>query len=45
MEKRGWQYVAHHKDETAVIMVPMPDGTVAPITHRTVDDAHYPVRE
>jgi hypothetical protein len=38
-KKGGWQYVAHHKDETAVSTVPMPDNTVAPITHRAVDDA------
>jgi hypothetical protein len=38
-KKGGWQYAAHHKDETAVIMVLMPDGTVAPIMHRAVDDA------
>jgi hypothetical protein len=37
-KKGGWQYVAHHEDETAVITVPMPDGTVAPIMHRAVDD-------
>jgi hypothetical protein len=37
-KKGGWQYLAHHKDETAV-RVPMPDSTVAPITHRAVDDA------
>jgi hypothetical protein len=38
-KKGGWQYVAHHEDETAVITVPMPDGTMAPIKHRVVDDA------
>ncbi len=38
-KKGGWQYVAHHEDETAVITVPMPDGTMAPIKHRAVDDA------
>ncbi len=38
-QKGGWQYVAHHEDETAVITVPMPDGTLAPIMHRAVDDA------
>ncbi len=38
-KKGGWQYVMHHEDETAVITVPMPDGTMAPIKHRAVDDA------
>ncbi len=37
--KGGWQYIAHHEDRRAVITVPMPDGTVAPITHKAVDDA------
>jgi hypothetical protein len=37
-KKGGWQYVAHHEDETAVITVPMPDGTTAPIKHRAVDN-------
>jgi hypothetical protein len=40
MDKKGrWQYVAHNEDETAVITVPMPDGTMALIKHRAVDDA------
>ncbi len=38
-KKDGWQYVAHHEDVTAVVMVPMPDGTMAPITHQAVDGA------
>jgi hypothetical protein len=32
-KKGGWQYVAHHEDMTAAITVPMPDGTMSPITH------------
>ena len=35
----GWQYVGHHKDETAAVFVPLPDGLWVPIQHRTVDDA------
>jgi hypothetical protein len=35
----GWQYVQHHKDETAAVFVPLPDGLQAPIQHRAVDDA------
>jgi hypothetical protein len=35
----GWQYVAHHEDDAAAITVPMPDGTMAPIAHKVVDDA------
>jgi hypothetical protein len=38
-KKGGWQYVAHHEDITATITVPMPDGTMSPITHQAVDDA------
>jgi hypothetical protein len=36
--KGGWQYIAHHEDRRAVITVPMPDGTVAPIDHKAVDN-------
>ncbi len=32
-QKGGWLYIAHHKDEIAVVLVPMPDGTAAPIIH------------
>jgi hypothetical protein len=40
MDKNGgWQYVAHHEDETAVITVPMPDSTMALFKHRAVDNA------
>ncbi len=35
----GWQYIAHHEDDAATITVPMPDGTMAPIVHKVVDDA------
>ncbi len=38
-KKGGWQYIAHHEDETAVITVPMPDGTMASIKHGAVDNA------
>jgi hypothetical protein len=38
-KKGGWQYVPHHEDITAAIRVPMPDGTMSPITHQAVDDA------
>ena len=37
--KGGWQYIAHHEDEGAVVFVPLPDGTMAPISHLTVDNA------
>jgi hypothetical protein len=37
--KGGWQYIAHHEDGGAVITVPMPDGTAAPISHIAVDNA------
>ncbi len=26
-QKGGWQYIAHHEDECAVLFVPLPDGT------------------
>jgi hypothetical protein len=35
----GWQYIGHHEDETAAVFVPLPDGLLAPIQHRVVDDA------
>ncbi len=38
-QQGGWQYVAHHKDNTAAIYVPLPDGTMTAITHRAVDDS------
>jgi hypothetical protein len=38
-QKGGWQYITHHKDEGAVLFVPLLDGTQAPISHLTVDDA------
>jgi hypothetical protein len=38
-KKGGWQYVVHHEDITATITVPMPDGTMSPITHQAVDNA------
>jgi hypothetical protein len=39
MAKGGWQYIAHHDNKSAVVPVPMPDGTIAPITHMAVDNA------
>jgi hypothetical protein len=35
----GWQYIAHHKDNTAAVYVPLPDGTRSAVTHWAVDDA------
>jgi hypothetical protein len=35
----GWQYIVHHDDDAEAITVPMPDGTMAPIAHKAVDDA------
>ncbi len=35
----GWQYIGHHKDETAALFVPLPNGLLAPIQHQAVDDA------
>ena len=35
----GWQYVGHHKDETASVFVPLPNGLWAPIQQRAVDNA------
>jgi hypothetical protein len=35
----GWQYIAHHKNKSAVVTVPMLDGTMAPITHLVMDNA------
>jgi hypothetical protein len=37
--KGGWQYIAHHEHESAVVSVPMPDGTMSPITYLAVDEA------
>jgi len=38
-QKGGWQYIPHHEDEGAALFVLLPDGTMAPISHLTVDDA------
>ncbi len=38
-QKGGWQYIAHHEDASAALFVPLPDGTMAPISHLAVDDA------
>jgi hypothetical protein len=37
--KGGWQYIAHHKDKGAAVFIPLPDGTMAPISHLAVDNA------
>ncbi len=39
MAKGGWQYIAHHEDKSAVVSVPMLDGTISLITHLAVDEA------
>jgi hypothetical protein len=39
LAKGGWQYIAHQEDGYAVITIPMPDGTAAPISHIAVDNA------
>jgi hypothetical protein len=39
----GWQYIEHHKDETASMILPLPDGSTAPIQHQAVDDAQKPL--
>ncbi len=39
MAKGGWQYIAHHDNKSTVVAVPMPNGTMAPITHLAVDNA------
>ena len=40
----GWQYVRHHKDETAAMFVPLPNGLRAPFQHRVVDDSQKTLR-
>jgi hypothetical protein len=37
--KGGWQYIAYHDDKSTVVTIPMPNGTMAPITHLAVDNA------
>jgi hypothetical protein len=37
--KGGWQYIAHHDKKSAMFTAPMPNGTMAPITHLAVDNA------
>jgi hypothetical protein len=37
--KGGWQYIAHHDDNSTVVAVPMPEGIVALITYLAVDNA------
>jgi hypothetical protein len=38
-QKGGWQYIAHHKDDTAAVYVPLPNLTMSAITHWAVDNA------
>jgi hypothetical protein len=40
----SWQYIGYHEDETAAVFVPLPNGTLAPIQHRAVDDAQKTLR-
>ena len=37
--QKGGQYIAHHEDECAALFIPLPDGTMAPISHLAVNDA------
>ena len=37
--KGGWQFIAHHEDEGAAVFVPLPDGTMSPISHLAVDNS------
>ncbi len=37
--KGGWQYIAHHEDEGAAMFLPLPAGTMAPISHLAINDA------
>ncbi len=38
-QKGGWQYITHHEDEGTALFVPLPDGTMAPVSHLAVDNA------
>jgi hypothetical protein len=31
--------MGHHQDETAAVVIPLPNGSTAPIQHQVVDDA------
>jgi hypothetical protein len=35
----GWWYIGYHENEMAAVFVPLPNGTLAPIQHRAIDDA------
>jgi hypothetical protein len=35
----GWQYIGHHEDETALMIVPLLNGAPVPIQHQAVNDA------
>jgi hypothetical protein len=35
----GWRYIGYQEDETAAVFVPLPNGMLAPIQHRAVNDA------
>ncbi len=37
--KGGWQYIAHHDNNSMLVTVSMPHGTMAPFTHLVVDNA------
>jgi hypothetical protein len=38
-QRGGWQYIKHHKDESALMFAPLPNGSRALIQHRAVDNA------
>jgi hypothetical protein len=38
-QKGGWQYIAHHKDDTASVHGSLPNRTMSTITHQAVDNA------
>ncbi len=41
----GWQYIGHHKDETAAVFVPLPNGSLVPNHHQAVDNAQKKPRD
>jgi hypothetical protein len=40
----GWRYIGYHEDETAAVFITLPNGMLAPIQHRVVDDAQKTLR-
>jgi hypothetical protein len=36
--KGEWQFIAHHKDDTAAVYLPLLNGTMSAITHRAVNN-------